>query len=618
VGGTPSRLAAVGGLRLASATGGATLRAARTPMATSLRDIPGASKRSGRRPLGIRPDASRPILFDPREGLGGRRGRRPFGRSGGRRRSPLDVALLLGLVLVVVLLLRGAWTATRVDVESTGLAREDAITFAQASELDVRITVAPASGLASAKLLLDGDPLTKATRTEDGFAWKPGGPLTAGMHELVLEVPRPVLSPSRFTWKFLVDPKAPTIQAPSKIGKHRLDQPVRINGRVDTDAELTANGKAVELDDDGRFTLRYPTPPAGPITLVARDAAGYVVKRELFVPIDRPVVRGVHMTAISWKQRDLRDAVFALIDERKINTVELDLKDESGEVGYDSEVALARDIGAVKKYYDLAEAVKTLHDKGVRVIGRVVVYRDPVLAEAAWERGNRDWVLQKPDGSPQGAYGGFTNMASPAVRQYNLDIAAEAAEIGVDEILWDYIRRPEGDLSQMVFQGMESTTDAVQRQVADFLSRGHAMLRAKEVIQGASLFGVAAGEPTTIGQHVPDVARHVDYIAPMVYPSLFTSQYNVTDPTRNPHAIVVRSLEDFVAKAKGTGVQFTPWLQDFSLGHPYRDLEVAEQIRGARDAGIEGWILWSPRVIYHAGNIAPIEDDEDAKPARRR
>jgi hypothetical protein len=554
------------------------------------------------------------VLFDPREGLGGRRTRRPFGGGGGRgtRRSPLDVALVVGGLLILLVVLRGAWSATRVDVEVTGIERDGAVTFAEASDLDVRIRIGPDKRVAMAKLLLDGRPLTAAERLDDGFRWRPGGPLTAGVHRLELEVPRPVLPPSRFTWTVLVDPQPPSIDAPTRLDEHRLDQPVRIAGRVDTDAELTANGRPVELDDEGRFSLSYPHPPAGPILLVAEDRAGYVVKREIFVPVERPVTRAVHMTAISWNEPSLREPIFELIEQGKINAVELDLKDESGEVGYDSRVPLARRIGAAKGYYDLESAVKTLHDKGVRVIGRVVVYRDPILAREAWARGDRDWVAQKPDGSPQGAYGGFTNLASPEVRRYNLDIATEAANAGVDEILWDYIRRPEGDLTQMVFPGMPSTDDAVQRAVVDLLARGHASLRAKGVYQGASLFGVAAARPTTVGQNVPDIARHVDYIAPMVYPALWVAgEYRVDDPPRMPFAIVVRSLEDFQAKSKGTSVRLVPWLQDFSLGGvTYGDLEIAEQIRAADEIGIRDWILWSPRVVYHAGRIEPLPSDD--------
>jgi hypothetical protein len=372
----------------------------------------------------------------------------------------------------------------------------------------------------------------------------------------------------------------------------------------DPASRLTADGEPVDVDERGRFTLRYPRPPAGPVVLAAEDDAGHVAKHELFVPVSRPAVRGVHMSAISWRTKSLRDAVFAMIDAGTIDTVELDLKDEGGEVGYDSELPMARRIGAAKDYYDLRKAVAELHRRGVRVIGRIVVYRDPILADAAWSEGRRDWVVQRPDGSRHGAYGGFTNMAAPAVNRYNLDIALEAVGAGVDEILWDYIRRPEGPLGEIVFPGMPSTDEAVERGVVSFLGDAHQKLRARGVFSGASVFGIAADRPAAVGQNIPQIARHVDYLAPMVYPSLWVpGEYRVPDPARMPFAIVARSLDAFKAKAAGTHVHFTPWLQDFTLGPTYGDAEVRAQIDGAASVGITDWLLWSPRVRYHPGML---------------
>jgi hypothetical protein len=515
---------------------------------------------------------------------------------------------VLGVAAVCLFLLWGLWSATRVRLTSTGLERHDALTFDEARQVDLRIAIHPTKTLDAARLTLDGRPLDQAERVDGGFRWRPAGALMVGEHQLVLTVPRPILPPARFTWKLLVDATPPTLRAPSRLAPRGMRTPVRIDGRVDPDALLTANGNPVELDDDGRFTLRYPRPPAGPVLLVARDEADNVVKQEVFVPVRRPAVHGVHMTAISWRTPSLKRHVLDLIDAGRIDTVQLDLKDEHGDVGYDSKVPLAQQIGAVRNYYGLRQAVNELHRRGVRVIGRIVVYRDPILAKAAWEDGHRDWVVQKTDGSPHGAYGGFTNLASRAVQQYNLDIAAEAADLGVDEILWDYIRRPEDQnnetIDDVVFPGMPSTHLAVRRAVVGFLARGHEILRAKGVYQGASLFGVAARRPDTVGQSVPDIARHVDYIAPMVYPALWVSgEFSVGNPVGDPYTIVARSLQAFKDEAEGTGIGFTPWLQDFSLGVTYGDREVAAQVTGARAAGVEDFLLWSPRVQYHADRL---------------
>ena len=70
-----------------------------------------------------------------------------------------------------------------------------------------------------------------------------------------------------------------------------------------------------------------------------------------------------------------------LVDEGRIDTVELDLKDDQGIVGFDTTVERARQIGAVTEFYDLDGAVRVLQDRA-RVIGRVVAFRDPMLAQA--------------------------------------------------------------------------------------------------------------------------------------------------------------------------------------------------------------------------------------------
>ena len=90
-----------------------------------------------------------------------------------------------------------------------------------------------------------------------------------------------------------------------------------------------------------------------------------------------------------------------------------------------------------------------------------------------------------------------------------------------------------------------------------------------------------------MGQDVGLIAQRVDYIAPMLYPSHWVrGEYGVADPNRQPYDIVKATLADFQAKTEGTGVALVPWIQDFSLGHPYGPDEVRAQIDAARDLGI--------------------------------
>jgi hypothetical protein len=295
-----------------------------------------------------------------------------------------------------------------------------------------------------------------------------------------------------------------------------------------------------------------------------------------------------------------------LIDRGLIDTVELDLKDEAGAVGYQSEVPKALEIGAVRADYDLAEAVRTLEDKGIRVIGRLVAFRDPIYAQAAWAAGRNDEVLQNSDGGMLSNYDGFSNYANEEVRQYNLDLALEAVDLGVKDILWDYIRRPEGDPESMVVPGLEGTSSA---SVTSFLAETHAALRAEGAYQGASVFGIAAQAGDSIAQDVPAMARVVDYLAPMTYPSHWgPGQYRVPSPINQPYDIVERSLTHFQEVTDGTGVRILPWMQDFTLfGVSYGPAEVRAQIDAAASLGIDGFLLWNPNVRYHGDALTPIE-----------
>ena len=203
---------------------------------------------------------------------------------------------------------------------------------------------------------------------------------------------------------------------------------------------------------------------------------------------------------------------------------------------------------------------------------------------------------------PYAGYGGFTNFANPAVRKYNIAVAKAAADAGVDDILYDYIRRPDGPTSSMAFPGLRGKPEA---SLVGFLAETVRALRGTDVFVGASVFGVAATRPEEVAQDIPGMAREIDYIAPMLYPSHWgPGEYDVANPNAEPYAIIRRSLADFKRQTRGTGARVVPWLQDFSLGVDYGPAEVRAQIRAARDVGIPEWLLWDPLVTYTADALA--------------
>jgi hypothetical protein len=102
------------------------------------------------------------------------------------------------------------------------------------------------------------------------------------------------------------------------------------------------------------------------------------------------------------------------------------------------------------------------------------------------------------------------------------------------------------------------------------------------------------------------MARQVDYIAPMLYPSHWgPGEYRVADPNGQPYAIVRRSSQDFVRLVRGTGARVVNWIQDFSLGRDYGPAQVRAQIRASRDAGVDEFILWDAAVTYTGDALDP-------------
>ena len=429
--------------------------------------------------------------------------------------------------------------------------------------------------------------------------------LADGTHELVIRRQGRLFASTTRTFRFVVDTAAPTLVADGPAVAN-VGRPLVFGGRIEPGAKLELAGKRVALDESGAFEIRSADIPRR-FELLATDAAGNASRWRVPVTVvpRRPVepVRAVHVTAYGWANDELREGVMALISAKKINAVELDLKDESGEVGWPSGVPLAKRLGAQLQIYDLQETVDELHALGVRVIGRLVCFRDPIHAKAAWAAGRKKEVVQDGSGGLYGGYGGFTNFADPVVRKYNIDLAVAAAKLGVDEILYDYVRRPDGPPDSMSFPGLKGTAE---KSIVSFLAETRAALAGTDVLLGASVFGVAASRPEDVAQDIPAMARHVDYVAPMVYPSHWgPDEYDVADPNGEPYAIVHRSTRDFVRQVRGTGARVVPWLQDFSYGRDYGPAELRAQIKGAADAGAGEFILWDAAVTYTADGLEP-------------
>jgi hypothetical protein len=305
-------------------------------------------------------------------------------------------------------------------------------------------------------------------------------------------------------------------------------------------------------------------------------------------------VRGVHVTMAL---ASLPGKLDEYLRVPGLNTIELDVKDENGDVGFlMPRWTLARKIGASKPYYKAHRVAAQAHESGVYLIGRVVVFEDPVLTRA-----RPDMAIQSSGGGIwQNSAGlGWSNPYDKRVWKYVLSISKAAARAGFDEIQFDYVRFPsDGPIENAVFPGKAPHAQGwTIARVVQFMS---ARLRPMGVRVSVDVFGLSATHDLGIGQVPRRISKYVDAVYPMVYPSHYRSgEFNLPDPSSVPGQTVAFSLRDFRAALLGRKAMLIPWLEDFSLTSGRRPPEeVRAQIQAARRFHAKGFLLWNPSGVY--------------------
>ncbi|HEV2902918.1 MAG TPA: putative glycoside hydrolase [Gaiellaceae bacterium] len=309
-------------------------------------------------------------------------------------------------------------------------------------------------------------------------------------------------------------------------------------------------------------------------------------------------IRGVHVT-MALASLDGKLAEYTRIPG--INTIQLDVKDENGEVAFHRLAPpLAKRVGAAMRYYDPVKAAKQVHDEGLFLIGRVVCFEDPYLS-----KGRPDLAIRTSGGGiwQNHAGLGWTNPYDKRVWDYNLRIAQAAARAGFDEIQFDYVRFPsDGDIETAVFPGKRN--EAMGVTIARFVHYATKRLKPMGVRVSVDVFGLSATRDLGIGQSPRRLSKIVDAIYPMVYPSHYgPGEYGLADPVAVPGRTVGRSLRDFRRQMRRGKAQLVPWLEDFSFSGTTTPEHVQEQIRAARRWKSGGFLLWNPSGVYTEGAL---------------
>lgn len=331
------------------------------------------------------------------------------------------------------------------------------------------------------------------------------------------------------------------------------------------------------------------------------------------------------------------------------NSVVFDIKDSDGSVNIPFEHPL---LGQHKVYlHDVPKFVHFLHSQNMHAIARIAIFRDehlvvehPELAvqsrknHTAWrENGKLVW----------------TDPSNSKVQDYDIALAKHVAQLGVDEIQFDYVRFPaEGDQKDAMFAfqkdqpepadtqpaaSPDSTclvpvpkrhkktpapgTETTQLQkgpcpvaakprgpqrtdvIAAFLKKAYAELHPTGVLLSLDVFGVMAWQRNVdlahTGQDIVLMAQHCDVLSPMIYPSHFFGMDNIARPGDEPAHFIGESMDRFELITKGSGVVIRPWLQAFHWRtRTYSPEYIKIQVETAKAKGGIGFLFWNAANDY--------------------
>lgn len=382
--------------------------------------------------------------------------------------------------------------------------------------------------------------------------------------------------------------------------------------------------------------------------------AAPVTEKTVAVPKDFEV-RAIYLTGImAGSDHGLR--IIRHWREVGGNAVVFDIKDSDGSVTIPYEHPL---LGQHNVYiHDVPKLVRFLHQQNMHAIARIAIFRDERLVKEHPElavQSRRNHTAWRENGKLV-----WTDPSQPKVQDYNIALAKHVAQLGADEIQFDYVRFPaEGDQkdAQFVYQngqpeptpeaqaaqpavsndstcaipvrkrhtkkGATGAEDAPQVQkgpcpvaakaaprgpqrsdvITGFLKKAYAELHPTGVLFSLDVFGVMAWQRQVdlshTGQDIVGMAHYCDVLSPMIYPSHFFGMDGIARPGDEPAHFIGESMDRFELITKGSGVVIRPWLQAFHWRtKTYSPEYIKVQVETAKTKGGIGFLFWNAANDY--------------------
>ncbi len=398
-------------------------------------------------------------------------------------------------------------------------------------------------------------------------------------------------------------------------------------GQPVANARVVVDGSTLVADANGAFELQH-RPASGVVQVLApgyrRGQVDVGQGAALDVQLQPNTVRATYFNYFAAGNADYRQNLLNMLDTTEINAVVIDVKGDYGLMSYHSNVPLADKIGANSSptIDDLEGLLQTLHQHGAYVIGRIVVYKDNMLARNGPKAGLDVGVKDRRTGQlwVDGENMAWVDPFQTTAWDYNTDLAREAIQRGFDEVQFDYIRfptDPSPDSSVADIQYAQPATEDSRVAALDgFLSQAHAAVTAAGGFLSMDTFGYTTwwNDDGGIGQDLQVLADDIDYYCPMIYPSTFNAGLPggmpYPDVVSRPYDVVYLSLAHAEQKLQGKRALLRPWLQYFD-DYPwatqiqYDAQQIVDQKTAVTDAHAEGWMLWNAGSDFTRGGIDP-------------
>lgn len=359
-----------------------------------------------------------------------------------------------------------------------------------------------------------------------------------------------------------------------------------------------------------------------------------VISISTYPPRKSVKVKGIYVSAYVAGTGDMMDEIIEEIDKTELNAVVIDVKDDQGRITFAMDSPTVNEIGACEVFIkDLPGLIQKLKEHDIYPIARVVAFRDPFLAEKKPE-----WSLHVTDGSIYRDNKGlaWVNPYKREVWDYLVEVGKKAGELGFKEIQFDYIRfAVDSTMNDVVFEDEDTLGRSKMEAITEFMSYAYDKLAREGLYVSADVFGTimrSQEDAASVGQEYTDMAEHLDYICPMIYPSHYgPGNFGIENPDKEPYNTIRNALRDsreLLAAAKKDGrsqAMVRPWLQDFTASYlpdylEYGEEQVRAQIQAVYDSGYDEWILWDAGVSYHFGGLLGPEEaaQEEKKIAESR